>query len=156
VFWLIVAAAIFLDVVSKRLVIARMGVGETVSVIPGILELHHVQNTGAAFSILQGKTVFLAIVTAVLVAMMCAYVVKTGPKLHMAEKTAIAMIVGGGMGNLIDRVMLGYVTDFLNIYIIPVFNVADCFVTCGCILLVIAIMIIEPAAKRRQAGRGDE
>ena len=139
-FWLVIAAAVVLDVVSKQLIIATMELGQTITVIPNVFDLCYIQNHGAAFSILQGKTVFLITATVLMMAGLCVYAMKMKDKISKAERIALAMIVGGGIGNLIDRVFLGYVTDFLDIHIIPIFNVADCFVTVGCFLLVIAVL----------------
>ena len=139
-FWIIITAALVLDIVSKRLVVSGMGLDQVISVIPGVFDLHYIRNYGAAFSIMQNKRIFLIAVTVIMMAGLCVYAVKMGNKISKAERIALAMIVGGGIGNLIDRIFLGYVTDFLCIYIIPIFNVADCFVTVGCALLIIAVL----------------
>ena len=139
-FWIIIAAAVVLDIVSKQLVISGMELEQAISVIPGVFDLRYIRNYGAAFSIMQNKRIFLIAATVVMMAALCVYAVKMGNRISKAERIALAMIVGGGIGNLIDRVFLGYVTDFLDIHIIPIFNVADCFVTVGCILLVIAVL----------------
>ena len=139
-FWIIIAAAVVLDIVSKQLVISGMELEQAISVIPGVFDLRYIRNYGAAFSIMQNKRIFLIAVTVVMMAALCVYAVKMGNRISKAERIALAMIVGGGIGNLIDRVFFGYVTDFLDIHIIPIFNVADCFVTVGCILLVIAVL----------------
>ena len=139
-FWIIIAAAVVLDIVSKQLVISGMELEQAISVIPGVFDLRYIRNYGAAFSIMQNKRIFLIAVTVVMMAALCVYAVKMGNRISKAERIALAMIVGGGIGNLIDRVFLGYVNDFLDIHIIPIFNVADCFVTVGCILLVIAVL----------------
>ena len=139
-FWIIIAAAVVLDIVSKQLVISGMELEQAISVIPGVFDLRYIRNYGAAFSIMQNKRIFLIAATVVMMAALCVYAVKMGNRISKAERIALAMIVGGGIGNLIDRVFFGYVTDFLDIHIIPIFNVADCFVTVGCILLVIAVL----------------
>ena len=139
-FWIIIAAAVVLDIVSKQLVISGMELEQAISVIPGVFGLRYIRNYGAAFSIMQNKRIFLIAATVVMMAALCVYAVKMGNRISKAERIALAMIVGGGIGNLIDRVFFGYVTDFLDIHIIPIFNVADCFVTVGCILLVIAVL----------------
>lgn len=148
-FWLVIAAAVVLDVVSKQLIIATMELGQTITVIPNVFDLCYIQNHGAAFSILQGKTVFLITATVLMMVGLCVYAMKMKDKIMRLELISIAMIVGGGIGNLIDRIVLGYVTDFLCIHIIPVFNVADCFVTVGCFLLVIAVLVLEPKKEKK-------
>lgn len=72
------------------------------------------------------------------------YVMKEKEKLIYAEIISLAFIVGGGLGNLINRIMYGYVVDFLNIYILPVFNVADMSVCIGSALLIYSVLILEP------------
>lgn len=139
-FWIIIVAAAALDLLSKQLVISGMELDQTIGVIPGILDLHYIRNYGAAFSTMQNKRVFLIVVTVLMMAALCVYAVKMKQKMSKAELVSLAMIVGGGVGNLIDRIFLGYVTDFLDIHLIPIFNVADCFVTVGCVLLVIAVL----------------
>ena len=139
-FWIIIGVAAVLDFVSKQFVISGMELDQVISVIPGVFDLHHIRNYGAAFSTMQNKRIFLIASTVIMMAALCVYAVKMGQKISKAERIALAMIVGGGIGNLIDRIFLGYVTDFLDIHIIPIFNIADCFVTVGCFLLVIAVL----------------
>ena len=151
-FWIVIAVCIALDQWTKFLVSSRMTLGTTVPVLPGILDLTYTQNTGAAFSILTGKQGLLIAVTSVVMIAMAVYVVKKGKSLFLPEKLALALIVGGGTGNLICRVSRGYVVDFLNIHILPIFNVADICVCCGCGLLVLSVLLLEPRyAKKEQA-----
>jgi len=148
VFWIIIAAAIVLDIISKQIVIGSMTENQVISVIPGLFDLRYINNHGAAFSILQGKTLLLIIATCAMMAGLVVYYVLKRKSIIRAEQIALAMIVGGGVGNLIDRIFQGYVTDFLDIHIIPIFNVADCFITVGCALLVISVLFIEPRTNK--------
>lgn len=148
-FWIIIVAAVILDVVSKQAVIGAMELGQSITVIPRVLDFCYIQNHGAAFSILQGKTVFLIAFTVIIMTALCVYAMKVKDKVPKAELISLAMIVGGGIGNLIDRIALGYVTDFLDIHIIPIFNVADCFVTVGCFLLIVSVLILEPKKEKK-------
>ena len=143
-----------MDRIAKYLVSSSMSVGDSVTLIPGILELHYIRNTGAAFSSFSGKTVFLIVFTVLLLAGLSIYAVKERKKLPAAQRTALAMIIGGGAGNLIDRIATGSVVDFLNIHIIPVFNVADIAITCGGVLLFIAVLA-EEAENRKKKKDGD-
>lgn len=149
-FWIIVVVAVVLDFVSKQAVIGGMELGQCITVIPHVLDLNYIQNHGAAFSILQGKTVFLIVATVIMMGALCVYAIKMKDRIPKMELISLAMIVGGGIGNLIDRIALGYVTDFLDIHIIPIFNVADCFVTVGCFLLVFSVLILEPKKEKKQ------
>ena len=92
----------------------------------------YLRNDGAAYSILQGKQNFLVVFTILFMIFMIAYYVAYRKKMPKLEKFTIALILGGGIGNLIDRLLYSYVIDFIDISIIPVFNVADIAVTCGC------------------------
>ncbi|MBQ9167560.1 MAG: signal peptidase II [Oscillospiraceae bacterium] len=105
--------------------------------IPGVLGLTYVQNTGAAFSALEGARWLFVLVFVVLSAgIVYEYFFKRMP-FSTLERWCIAAVYGGGLGNMIDRVRLGYVVDMIQTEFMqfPVFNVADCFITCGCVLL---------------------
>ena len=116
--WYILALVLCVaaDQAVKFWTVAHLGLYETAPLIPGVVELMYVQNTGGGFSILAGHTWLLTAVTA----------------LAMWTLTAI---LGGGLGNLVDRVRLGYVVDMFNFQFMnyPVFNVADILVVCGVI-----------------------
>ena len=143
-FWLIAAICIAVDQWSKTMIARTMAPGAGRTLIPGVLDLTYTHNTGAAFSILTGKQTFLIAVTAAVLIAMTAYVIRKGKSIFLPEKIALALIVGGGTGNLICRVARGYVIDFINIHILPIFNVADICVCCGCALLVLSVLILEP------------
>jgi len=128
------------DMLTKYVVSSSMEINQTINVIPGIFDLTYIKNDGAAFGMLSGKQTLLIIVTAVAMLLICIYAVKDRAKLSKLELISLGMIVGGGIGNLFSRVEYGCVTDFLNTYIIPVFNVADIGITVGCILLMIAVL----------------
>ena len=147
-FWLIVFACVLLDQLTKWQVARSMSFGSNIALLPGLLDFTYTHNTGAAFSILTGKQLFLIVFTAAMMLAMTVYVVRKGKKLFLPEKIALALIVGGGCGNLICRVMRGYVIDFINIHILPIFNVADICVCCGCALLALSVLWLEPRAER--------
>lgn len=129
-----------LDQLSKYLVDSSMELGQTIPLIKGVFDLTYVRNDGAAWNILSGKQTLLIVVTGAVMLAIIAYVIVNRKKISLLEKLSLGMIVGGGIGNLIGRASVGYVTDFLNIQIIPVFNVADIGVTVGCILLILTIL----------------
>ncbi len=128
IFLLIIA----LDQISKSLITSHFSLGEGTTIIKGIFDFTYVRNEGAAFGILQGARVFFIILTVVICVALIVYLIKAKPT-SLLEKTALAFIAGGAIGNFIDRVWLGYVRDFINLTFIdfPVFNVADCFVCIG-------------------------
>ena len=130
------------DQISKWLVIEQIPLHSQVDVIPGLFHLTYVQNTGAAFSAFQGmQWLFAAIFVLFTAAVIWEYFGKKMPFTTL-ERWCIAAIYAGGLGNMIDRLRLGYVVDMIEVEFIrfPVFNVADCFITCGCILLVLHLI----------------
>ena len=126
------------DQVSKYLTVANIDLYEHISVIPGFLGLTYVQNKGAAFSILQGQQWLFAVIFAVFAVFIVWEFSKKRLPFKAFERWCIVAVFAGGLGNMIDRLRLGYVVDMIATEFIdfPVFNVADCFITCGCILLI--------------------
>ncbi len=136
-----------IDLVSKSLVSSGMELGSTIPVIPGAFDLTYVQNTGAAWGIMADKQFILQILTGLLIAGLTFYAVHNRKKLVKLEFLSIGLILGGGLGNFVGRLFSGYVVDFLNIHIIPVFNAADIGITVGCFLLVYSTIM---AAKEEE------
>ena len=128
-----------LDQWTKFLVLENIPLYGHVDAIDGLFHLTYVQNTGAAFSAFAGAQWLFALIFVVLtVAIFLEYFWKRQP-FTTTERWLIAAIYGGGVGNMIDRLRFGYVVDMINLDFMnfAVFNVADCFITCGCILLLI-------------------
>ncbi len=125
------------DQITKLLVVANIPLHQTVPFIPGVLSLTYVQNDGAAFSMLEGQHWLFALVFAVFAAFIIWEFPKKRLPLKTFERFCIVAVFAGGLGNMIDRLRLGYVVDMLQTEFMdfPVFNVADCFITCGCIAL---------------------
>ena len=141
------------DQFTKYLTVANIPLHGQVDLLPGVVSLSYYQNTGAAFSAMQGmRWVFVGIFILLTVAILWEYFKKPMP-FSKLDRFCIAAVYGGGLGNMIDRVRLGYVvdmikTDFINF---PVFNVADCFITCGCILLVVRMLFNKKFWKDEKA-----
>ena len=131
---LIVAA----DQFTKYLTVANIPLGQNVPFIPGLLQLTFVKNTGAAFSSFEGQQWLFALVFVVFTGLLIYEYFKKSMGFTPFERWCIAAIYGGGLGNMVDRVRLGYVVDMIETTFMefPVFNVADCFITCGCVLLI--------------------
>ncbi|MDD6229941.1 MAG: signal peptidase II [Lactimicrobium massiliense] len=138
---IIVVIVLVLDQLTKFMV-QNSAVLQTQSipVIPKFFYLTYVKNTGAAWSVFADKTQLLALVSAVAVGVMLWYVITRKPKKWILF--ALALMIGGAAGNMIDRIWLGYVRDFFDFYPFgynfPVFNVADIALTIGVIMLILA------------------
>ena len=136
---LFVIGIVVADQVTKLLVLQHIPLYSQVEAIPGLFHLTYVQNTGAAFSSFEGmRWLFVALFAVITVLVLVEYFTKRMP-FSTFERGCIAAIYGGGLGNIIDRIRLGYVVDMIEVDFMnfPVFNVADCFITCGCILLIV-------------------
>ena len=131
---LAIAAIVALDQWVKAYIVTHFAVGESAEFLPQLLRLHYVRNFGAAWSSFSGERWLLIGVTG-------ARIVR-----HPLGVWSLTAVIGGGVGNLIDRVRLGYVVDMLDCMFIefPVFNVADCFVVCGTIAALVYYIWIYP------------
>ncbi len=144
-YWVLITVfLVVLDQLSKFIVNRSIEINDSIVVIPGFFSLSHVRNTGAAFGILSNQRwifmVFTAIVIIVAVALMLSNRVK-----NCWGIISLSMIMGGGIGNMIDRVFLGEVVDFFAFnfwgYQFAVFNVADIFVCCGTFILALYVFL---------------
>lgn len=140
-FGLFAALIVIADQVVKYLVVANIPLYGQVSFLPGFLGITYVQNTGAAFSSFEGMQWLFALIFLVFTGVILYEYFKNPMPFTTAERWMIAAIYGGGLGNMIDRIRMGYVVDMIEtqFMVFPVFNVADCFITCGCILLLIRL-----------------
>lgn len=136
---ILVLAVVAADQVSKWLAVENIPLHGKVSVLPGIVGLTYTQNTGAAFSAFEGQQWLFALIFAVFTVALVLEYFKYPMLFTGLERWLIAAVYAGGIGNMIDRIRLGYVIDMIRTEFIdfPVFNVADCFITCGCIGLLL-------------------
>ena len=142
---LCVAGITAADQLTKYLVVQNIPLYGQVSVVDGLFHLTYVRNTGAAFSSFQNMQWLFAIVFVTLtVAIIWDFVKKSMPFTTL-ERWLIVCIYAGGLGNMIDRVRFGYVVDMIEVEFMnfAVFNVADCFITCGCILLMVHLIFFN-------------
>ena len=142
---LFAAGIVAADQITKLLVLANIPLFGDVPAIPGLFHLTYVQNTGAAFSSFEGmRWMFVGLFVVLTVLIFLEYFKKPMP-FTTFERWCIAAIYGGGLGNVIDRVRLGFVVDMIEVDFInfPVFNVADCFITCGCIALIVHMIFFN-------------
>ena len=140
-----IAGITALDQWTKALTLANIPLYEQVPALPGLFHFTYVQNTGAAFSSFEGmQWLFAAIFL-----FFTGYLIWefSGKRLPFTafERWILVAIYAGGLGNMIDRIRFGYVVDMIEVEFInfPVFNVADCFITCGCILLLAHLILFN-------------
>ncbi|WP_279381535.1 signal peptidase II [Enterococcus faecalis] len=153
VYFLISALLVGLDQWSKYLTVQNISLGETKEFIPGFLSLTHLRNTGAAWSLLEGKMIFFYVIT-VIVSVVIIYLLIKNYKKSIWYSVGLSFVLAGAIGNFIDRVRLGYVvdmlqTDFMNF---PIFNVADSALVVGVICIFIYLILDEKAAKEGKNG----
>ncbi|OCQ90076.1 signal peptidase II [Nostoc sp. MBR 210] len=150
-FWIAAFTAFFLDQLTKYWIVQTFKLGDTLPLIPGVFHFTYVTNTGAAFSLFSGKVEWLRWlslgVSLVLIALGL-----FGSMLSRWDQLGYGFILGGAMGNGIDRFVLGYVVDFLDLRLInfAVFNIADSFISIGIVCLLIASFQKTPTTPRRR------
>lgn len=153
---ILIAALIMIDQVVKFLVRANIELGGSVPFLPHIMELTYVKNTGAAFSLFSRHTWILAVISAVVAAAIAVMLVKK-VVVHPAGRITLSVVLAGAVGNLIDRVAFGYVTDMFRVLFMnfAVFNVADICVVCGGIAFCVYFAFFyEKYEKRGALSRG--
>lgn len=149
VFWILSGAALVAaDQIAKYLSVKLLMGRGAVEIIDGIIEFYYTTNNGAAFSSFAGQRALLIIMPIIMIALLLFFFVKTKKK-NFLLKLSVMMIISGGIGNLIDRILYGYVVDFINFTFIdfPIFNVADIFVTCGGAFLIVYLIFFADKEK---------
>lgn len=156
---MVATGVVVLDQASKAIVLATLGPGHAdgdVALIGSAVAIEYAENRGAAFGLLGGQNVLLAVMAvAVLVGLATFYWRQRAPSRWLVG--AVGLIVGGALGNLVDRVRLGYVVDFVAIGPWPNFNLADSAITVGVVSLTVLMLVADPprppqAGKRRETG----
>lgn len=140
------------DQFVKNLVVLNIPLGKEIVLIDNFFSLTYVRNYGAGFSILQNEKTFLSICSIVAIIGL-SYLLITTKKKDTFSIVSYLLIISGAIGNLIDRIRLGYVVDFLDFLIFgydyPVFNIADSFITIGCFLLIIKVIMENRNARNK-------
>ena len=146
---LAICGLIAADQAVKWYTVSHLTLGETAPLLPGLVELLRVHNYGAAWSSFSGMRWLLIVVTAAVMAVLAVLLLRRMVR-HPLGVTALVLILSGGVGNLIDRIRLGYVVDMfaLDLFQFPVFNVADIFVVCGGIAFCIAFLLPNKSEAR--------
>ena len=131
---------IIIDQVSKIIVVNNLTNNKSIEVIKSFFYLTYTNNKGAAFSILTGRRILLILVALIVIGVLIYYVIKNKIE-GKVNKIALSLVIGGSIGNLIDRILRGAVIDFIDVkifgYNFPIFNLADTFIVIGVFLLII-------------------
>ena len=142
---LFTAGVVAADQLSKCWIVANIPLHGRMDAIPGLFSLTYVQNTGAAFSSFAGMRWLFILIFAVFTVLLVWEFSKKRWGLTTLERWLLVSVYAGGLGNMIDRLRLGYVVDMIHLDFMdfPVFNVADCFITCGCIALLAHLLFFN-------------
>lgn len=146
--WWLLLPIVALDRISKRIAYAALAPGGVKTAVPGLFSWAYTQNHGAAFSMFSGKAAFLIILTAGLIAGLTAYLLHRREN-PTVERIGLWFIIGGGLGNLWDRIACGGVIDFIRLDFVnfAIFNVADIFVCIGAALVALNVLLEETRRK---------
>jgi signal peptidase II len=147
----IVLAAVAADQLTKHIVTGQLRLDAGVHVA-GPLWIHHVQNSGIAFGLFSSATPVVIVLTGLAVAWMLVFFAGSGAR-HPVLPVALGLVIGGSVSNLLDRVRLGYVTDFLDLRFWPAFNLADSFIVIGVGILLAAMLAAEREPRRTRRVR---
>lgn len=153
-FYIFALVILLIDQFLKYLVHQSIALGQSIPLIDGMLKLTYVQNTGAAFSLFVGFSPYLVVVGIIVVLAVIYFHYKI-PARNYYLQTSLAFILGGSLGNLVDRVVRSYVIDYVDVTIWPVFNFADVMINVGVICLVIQIFVRRKEAAKYHVSSTD-
>jgi signal peptidase II len=139
-------AAVAGDQITKQIVRTHLAVDQSVHVI-GPLSIHRVQNSGIAFGFFSSATAVVTVLTAAAVVWMLVFFARSGAR-HPVIPAALGLLIGGSLSNLVDRIRLGHVTDFLDFGWWPAFNLADSFICIGVAILLGALIAADRRPKK--------
>jgi signal peptidase II len=149
----VAGAAVFADQLTKQVIARTLDVGENVDII-GPFSIRHVENSGIAFGFFSSRTTVVIGVTALAVAWMLWFFARSARR-HPVLPVALGLVLGGRVANLVDRVRLGRVTDFLDLEAWPAFNLADTFIVVGVAVLFGALVLADRPRRPHAARDGD-
>lgn len=154
-YYLIALFVIVLDQITKWLIVKNMELGESIEIIQDFLYITSHRNRGAAWGILQGQMWFFYVITVIVVIGLVYYLRKMGRQ-SMLLGVSLGLMLGGAIGNFIDRIVRKEVVDFINTYIFsynfPIFNIADSALTIGVGLMIIYMLLEEKLSKEKNNG----
>ncbi len=137
----VVAAAVSADQLTKHLVSSDLALDQSSQVV-GPLSIHRLENSGIAFGLFGSATSVVITLTVIAVAWMVVYFARSGAR-HPVIPAALGLLIGGSVSNLVDRVRLGYVTDFIDFGWWPAFNLADSFIVIGVVMLTVSALVAD-------------
>jgi signal peptidase II len=155
---LLVALIVAADQYTKYLVVQAWQLGDTMPVIPGFFSLTYLRNRGGAFGLFAGlpetwRVAFFVVFALATVAALI-WMLWSTPREDRIQRMALTWVIGGALGNLYDRILHGEVVDFLDVYVgdwhWPAFNVADSFITCGVVLLLVGSLVTSQESRPSQ------
>ena len=149
----VAAAAIVADQLTKQLVGRTLAIGESVDLV-GPFSIHHVENSGIAFGLFASRTSFVIAITGIAVGLMVWFFARSGRR-HPVLPVGLGLVLGGSIANLVDRVRLGRVTDFLDLDAWPAFNLADMFIVVGVAVLFGTLVLADRSGRMHGARDGD-
>jgi signal peptidase II len=138
-------AAVLADQVTKHIVTRTLSLDDSVHVV-GPLSIHHVQNSGIAFGLFASATAVVTVVTSIAVIWMLVFFARSGSR-HPVLPASLGLLIGGSVSNLVDRIRLHHVTDFVDLKWWPAFNLADSFIVIGVVILLGALVVADRAPK---------
>lgn len=150
-YYLIALLIVAVDQLTKFFTVQNIELHEIIPVIPGVLSFTYIQNDGAAWSILEGEMMFFYIVTVVVVIAIIYFLHKYGRESNLFG-VSLAFVLGGAIGNFIDRLLYQYVIDMIRLEFInfPIFNVADSALTIGVILMIVYILFFDEEKTQKE------
>ena len=144
---IVALAAVAADQITKHVVASSIALDSAVDLV-GPFSIRHVQNSGIAFGLFSSATVIVIVLTTVAVAWMLVFFARSGAR-HPALPVALGLLIGGSISNLVDRVRLGYVTDFLDLRWWPAFNLADASIVVGVAVLLGSLLLSDRSQRPR-------
>ena len=144
--YFVILGVLLADHLVKLLVRGTMYCGQTITVIDGVFNITYVQNRGAAFSLFSGRGPMIMVITFIALCIAVWYMERHKEE-HWTLLLALELIISGGAGNLIDRVLMGFVTDMFDMHFWPVFNIADIAICLGCGFLVLYMFVFDKSSE---------
>ena len=142
----VAVAAMIADQATKHVITSTLSLDDSVHVV-GPLSIHHVQNSGIAFGLFSSATAVVTVVTSIAIVWMIVFFARSGSR-HPVLPAALGLVIGGSLSNLVDRVRLHHVTDFIDLKYWPAFNLADTFIVVGVTILLGALIVADRAPKQ--------